>query len=267
VESMKRMPLLIQLSMIIIMSAAASYAFIYTETTIQLNGLCFYRYAAYIAAIFLGYLCFSYYRKYVAFAFSATLILMALSPFGIEVIRSFPFAVPFLTALMGVTAILVVPKSRGKGFFEFLVVLVLPGLLTESRIGGSVYLIATIRSIGYYGLSLVAVIVVGGFFYLRYAALANLNKAELLSNGGAQKAVAEADKLCNNVTARILLGACGAAGILMVAVPTATDILGSLTSLSPFYVLALEMIAGIAMIVVLYILRFHRKESSEQSQK
>ena len=261
------MPLLIHLSTIVIMSAAASYTFIYTETTIQLNELCFYRYVVYVAAVFLGYLSFSYYRKYVAFAFSAALILMALSPFRIEVVRFFPFAVPFLTALMGVTTILIFPKSRGRGFHEFLVVLVVPALLAESRIGGSLYLIATIKSIGYYGLSLVTIIIVGGYFYLRYAALANLNKTELLSSGGTQKEVAEAIKLCNMATIRILVGACGTAGILMVAVPTATDILGGVTSFSPFYVLVLEMIAGIAITIMLYLIRFYRKESPKQNRK
>jgi hypothetical protein len=261
------MPLLIQLSVIAGMSAAASYAFIFTKTAIQLNGLCFYRYAVYIAAIFLGYWCFSHYKKYVAFAFSSALTLMALSPLGKEAVELFPLAVPFLATLMGVITILAIPKSRGKGFFEFIVVLVLPALLAESRIGGSPRLIATISSVGYYELSLVTIIVVGGYFYLRYAALANLNKAELLSNGGAQKDVAEANRLGNIITARTLLGACGTAGILMVAAPTVADALRSTSVSSPLSVLALELIAGTATAIILYLLRFHRKEPIKQSQK
>jgi hypothetical protein len=263
----QRTPLLIQLGIIALMSIAASYAFIYTETAIQLDGLCFYRYVVYIAAIVLGYWCFSHYKKYVAFAFSAALTLIVLSPLGREAVKFFPLAVPFLAVLMGVTSILAVPKSWGKGYFGFIVVLVLPALLAESRIGGSTRLIATVSSVGYYELSLVAIIIVGGYFYLKYAALANQNKAKLMSNGGAQKDVAEANRLGNILTARVLLGACGTAAILMVAVPTVADAFRGMSAGSPLSVLALELIAGIVTVAVLHLLRPRREESVKQPQK
>ena len=266
-ELTKRTPFLIQLGIIASMSAAASYAFIYTETAIQLNGLCFYRYVVYIAAIVLGSWCFSRYRKSVGLVFAATLVLIGFSPFGIEAVQFFPFAVPFLAVLMGATSILVVPKSWGRGYFEFIVVLVLPALLAVSRIGGSAGLIATVRSVGYYELSFVTIIVVGGYFYLKYASLANLNKAKLLSNGGSPVEVAEANKLGNVLTARVLVGACGVAAVLMVGVPSVADAFRGVSAGSPLSVLALELVAGMVAVTVLYLLRPRRGESVGQSQK
>lgn len=266
-ELTQRTPLLIQLGIIASMSVAASYAFMYTETAIQLNGLCFYRYVVYVAAVVLGFWCFSRYKKSVGLAFSAALVLIVLSPFGTEAVQFFPLAVPFLAVLMGVTSILAVPKSWGRGYFEFIVILVLPALLAVSRIGGSAGLIATARSISYYELSLVTIIVVGGYFYLKYAALANLNKAKLLSNGGAMKDVAEANRLGNILTARVLLGACGVAAVLMVAVPSVADAFRGISAGSPLSVLALELIAGTVAVTVLYLLRPRRAESVGQPQK
>jgi hypothetical protein len=266
-ELTQRTPVLIQLGIIASMSVAASYAFMYTETAIQLDGLCFYRYVVYFAAIVLGFWCFSRYRKSVGLAFAVALVLIVFSPFRIEAVRFFPLAVPFLAVFMGVTSILAVPKSWGRGYFEFVVVLVLPALLAVSRIGGPAGLIATVSSIGYYELSFVTIVVVGGYFYLKYAALANLNKAKLLSNGGTLKDVADANRLGNILTARVLLGACGVTAVLMVAVPSVADAFRGMSAGSPLSALALELIAGMVAVTVLYLLRPRRGESVMQSQK
>lgn len=242
------------------MSVAASYAFQHTETTYQINGLCFYRYLAYVITVFLVYVCFSHYKKYIAFTFSFALSALALSPIGLKAIELFPSVVPLLAVLMGVTAVLIVPTSQGRGFFEFLIVLILPAILAESRIGGSFGLLATTESIGYYELSAITVSIVGGYFYLRYALLANLNRLELLSSGGNEKDLAKISKRCNIMTILVVISASGIALFLMVTAPIVADALRTTVVAQPLHVLALAMGAGIAMTTVFYIFQLSHKE-------
>jgi len=258
---MKRTPMLLQLSIIVLMSVAASYAFQYTETAYQINGLCFYRYLAYAITVFLGYICFSRYKESIGLAFSLALSTVAFSPIGQDAIELFPSVVPFLAVLMGVTTVLVVPNSRGRGFLEFLVVLALPAILAVSRIGGSFRLLATTQSIGYYELSAVTVIIIGGYFFLRYGALANLSSLELLSNGGNKNDVAEASKSCNVITILIITGASGIAAFLMAAVPIVADAIQIAVVALPLYVLAFALGAGIATAAIFYVLQLSQKEN------
>jgi len=255
--------MLLQLTVIVLMSVAASYAFQYTETTYQINELCFYRYVAYTITVFLGYICFSHYKKYVGLAFSFALSAVALSPIGQKAIELFPSVVPFLAVLMGVTTVLVIPNSRGRGFLEFLVVLILPAVLAVSRIGGSFYLLATTQSIGYYELSAITVIIVGGYFYLRYAALANLSGLQLSSSGGNKNDVAEVSKRCNVITILVITGASGIAAFLMVTAPIVADALRTAAVTLPLYVLALALGAGIAITIVFYVFQLSQKENTQ----
>ncbi len=261
-ESTKITPKLLQFTVIVLMSVSASYAFQHTETVYQINGVCFYRYLAYASTVLLGYLCFSHYKKYVALAFSLSLSLAAFSPIGQKVIELFPSAVPFLAVLMGVIAIFVAPKSRGRGFFEFLLVLVLPAILAESRIGGSSHLIATIESVGYFELAAITVIIVGGYFYLRYAVLSNLSCIELASNGANEKDVAEVCKQSNIVSILIVAGASGIAAFLMITVSIFSGVLRATVAVLPAYVLALAMGAGISVMVILYIFKYSNQETT-----
>lgn len=242
------------------MSVAASYAFQFTETTYQINGLGFYRYLTYVITIFLGYVCFSHYKKYIALAFSLALSAVALSPFGQKAIELFPAVVPFLAVLMGVTTVLIVPRSRGRGFFEFLVILILPAILAESRIGGSFGLFAAIEPIGYYELSVITVTIIGGYFYLRYAALANLSCLELLSNGGNEEDVTKVSKRCNIMTILIVVSASGMAASLMVTAQIVANALRATVATLPLYVLTLAMGAGITMTAIFYIFQHSHKE-------
>ena len=259
---MKRTPILLQFTVVVLMSAAASYAFQHTETTYQINGLCFYRYLTYVITVFLGYICFSHYKKYIAFAFSLGLSAVALSPIGQKAIELLPLVVPFLAVLMGVTTVLVFPRSRGRGFFEFLVVLILPAILAESRIGGPLHLLATTESIGYYELSAIAVSIVGGCLYLRYATLARLSSLELLSNGGNKNDMAEISVRCNIVIILIIVSASGIAVFSMVTAPIVADALRATVVALPLYVLGLALGAGIAITTVFYILKRSQKETT-----
>lgn len=244
------------------MSTAASYAFQHTETAYQINGLCFYRYVAYALAVFFGYVCFSRFKKYAAIGFFFALSAAAFSPVGQKTVELFPVVAPILVVLMGVTSILIVPSSRGRGFFEFLVVLILPAILKESRIGGQLGLLATTKSIGNLELSVVTVSVVGGYFYLRYATLANLSRLELLSNEASEKDVAEVSKHSNIVTILITISASGIAAFIMIIAPITANTLRATVAAQPLNVLALAFGAGLAVTTILYIFQPSHKGSS-----
>jgi hypothetical protein len=252
-ELRKRTPRLLQFTVILLMSVSASYVFQCTETTYQINGLCFYRYLAYAIAVFLGYICFSRYKRYIGLAFSFALSAVAFSPIGHKAIELFPWMVPFLAVLMGVTAILVFPNSRGREFFGLLVMLVLPAILAESQIKGSSGLLATTESVGYYGLSAVTVIIFGGCFFLRYAALTNLSSLELLSNGGNERDVAELGRRCNFIVILIITSASGIAALSMITATIAADVLRPTFAAVPLYVLALALGAGVAITTIFYV--------------
>ena len=253
--------MLLQLTVIVLTSLVASYAFQNTESAYQVNGLGFYRYLAYILAVFLSYVCFSHYKKRVALIFSFALSAVALSPIGQQAVELFPLLVPLLAVLMGVSSVLVVPSSRGKGFFEFLVVLVLPAILAESRIGGMSGLLATTKSIGYLELSAITASVVGGYFYFRYVTSANLGRLELLSNGGNEKDVAEVAKLSTTIVILIVAVASGISALLMITAPIAANAIQAAAAAVPVFVLALTMIAGLAVTTIFYAFQRSHRES------
>ena len=252
--------MLLQFTVIVLMSVVASYAFQHTETTYQINGICFHRYVVYAIAVFLSFICFAHYKKYIALAFSLVLSILAISPVGQKTIELFPSLVPFLAVLMGVATVLIDPSARGRGFLEFIVVLVLPAILAESRIGGSFHLLATTKSTGYYELSAIAVSIVGGYFYLKCATLANLSRIELLSNGGNERNVVKVTMWCNLITILVVISASGTAAILMATGPIAADVLRSTVIALPLHVLALALGAGISITTILYIFKLSHKE-------
>lgn len=260
---MKRAPALLQFLAILLTSVAASYAFQHTQTTFEISGLCFYRYVVYGLAAPLGYICFSRVRRTIALVFSLSLLIAAFSPVGQEALSLFPIFVPFVTMAMGAATILIEPKSRGRGFLEFVVVLILPAVLAESRIGGSSRLIATVESIGYNELVAVVVCVFGGCVYLRYATLANLNSSDLLSRGGDDKTMAKLSIWSNLFTVLVVAGACGTAAISMIAVPIVAVPLQKVFVTLPIYFLVLTLGAGVAIITILYILRQSQRRSIE----
>lgn len=251
---------LLHLLVILAMSTAASYTSLRTHTVYQINGIDFYHYLAYASAILFGYFCFSYYNKFIATAFALTLSGIAFSPIGLKTIKLFPLATPLLTVLMGIVTVLVVPSSRGKGFFEFLFTLILPAVLAESRIGGSMRLLLTSESIGYYELSAVTAVVIGGYFYLKYVTLANLICQKLLSNGGDEKDVNEAGLECNLILILMTLGASGIAVALMITAPIFASAFQTLAFLSPFYILILATIAGAVVATALYVFKISYRE-------
>lgn len=254
-------PTLLQLAVIVLMSVVAGYAFQNTETVYKVNNICFYRFLAYGLAVFLGFQSFSYYKKSVALVFSAALSVVAFSPIGMTAIELFPLVVPFLATLMGAVTVLFFPSSRGRGFSEFLFALILPAILEKSRIGGSMSLLATTRSLSSYELAAVTVCIVGGYFYLRYMMLANRNSLLLLSNGVSEDDVAEVNRWFNFFIILIVVVASGAAASLMVATSVFADVLQGTVIALPSFVLALTLSAGITLTAILYFFKLHHKEN------
>jgi hypothetical protein len=258
---------LLQLVVIVAMSAAAGYAFQHTKTVYEFNGLCIYRYFAYSAAVLLSYLSFFHYKKVVGLAFSLTLAILALSPIGPIVIEQFPLFAPLLAVLMGATSFLAFPNFRRRGFFEFLLVLILPSILAESKIVGSSGLIATTESPGYLLISAITVCIIGGCFYLRYATFTNLNRLALLSSGGSEFDVAKVSQANNNIVGLIVLGACGTAFSLMAATPIFADALRGAFTSQPVYVVASAFGLALALLTLLYVFQLYGKEPQERQRK
>ncbi len=251
----------IQLAVVALMSSAAGYAFLHTRTVYEFNGLCIYRYIVYVVAVFLGYVCFSKYKRLVGLGYSLVLSAIAVSPMGSAAIEQFPLFVPFLALIMGAASILVFPDSRRKGFLEFLIVLILPSILAESNIVGSAGLLATKESPGYLLTSAVTVCVVGGYFFLRYATLANLSRIALLSSGGSSIDVAKVSRSNNSIVGLIVLSACGTAFSLVVAAQFAAELLQGAFISQPINVVALALGLAFALIALLYIFQLYGRRS------
>lgn len=247
--------MLLQMTVILLVSIASSYAFQHTQTVYTITGLCFYRYLIYGLAAPLGYVCFSRFRRTVALGFSLFLLVVAISPYGQKAIELFPSFVPILATLMGVVTVLYAPRSKGRGFFEFVGALVLPAVLVESRIGGSPVLIATTESIGYYGLIAVVACVLGGYFYLRYATLTNLGVQQLSSSGSDEKDLTKLSLWDNFSMILVVAGALGTATILMITAPVVAGVLRSALIALPTLILALALGAGITIAIVIYSLK------------
>jgi hypothetical protein len=253
---------LLQFAAIVLVSGAASLAFYSTETVYQINGICFFRYLAYAFTVVLGYMCLSRYKKPVALAISIALSTAAFSPIGSNVIQLFPAVVPFLLVLMGVNTVLLVPQSRARGFFDLLAVLILPAVLAESRIGGSDHLLATAKSMGYYELAAITVVVIGGCLYLRYATFANSRRLELLSNGGAEDDLAKVSEWSNLVVLLVVICASGLSLFLITVASIAGYALRPAIGVMPLNVLGLALGAGIVVVIaIFYVDQLSRRES------
>lgn len=253
---------LLQFAAIVLVSGAASLALYSTETVYQINGICFSRYLAYAFTVVLGYICLSRYKKSIALAFSLALSTVAFSPIGLNVIQLFPAIAPFLLVLMGVNTVLLVPNSRAKGFFELLAVLILPAVLAESRIGGSDHLLVTVKSIGYYELTAIVVMIIGGCLYLRYATFANSRRLELLSNGGAEDDLAKVTEWSNLLVLLVVICASGISAFSITVASIAAYALRPAIGIIPLNVLGLALGAGtVIVIAVFYVDQLSKRES------
>lgn len=243
-----------QLTVIVLMSISASYTFLNTQTNFEINGICFYRYLAYGMTVVFSYVCVSRYNKGIAFLLSLALSALALSPLSKKTVEMFPTFVSFFAILMGITTVLLVPAARGRGFFEFLLVLVLPAVLAESRLGGGHYLVATSQSITYYEVFVATITMVGGYFYLKYATWGNLERRDFLSKGERKGEANAVDLWTNFMSGIIIVGAIGTATFLAIFAPVVAGVFQPL--LKDQTLSAFALMGCIAILVVRAVFAF-----------
>ena len=247
-KNSSRATTIFKLIVIVLMSVSASYAFLNTQTNFPINNICFYRYFAYGMNVVFSYVCVSHYNKRIAFLLSFALSALAFSPFSKDVVEAFPTFISFFAVLMGITTVLLVPAARGRGFFEFLLLLVMPTVLAESRIGGFPHLIATSHSITYYEIFIVSLTIVGGYFYLRYATLGNLLYRDFLSKGEEESEANTVNEWTGFMSGIIVVVAVVTAALLAIVAPTVTSVIRLVFEDLNFYAFALMGFKGIVVV-------------------
>lgn len=238
-------------AVIVLISFGASHVFQRVDAIIQLNGIHPYRYIAYVATIILAYVCASKYNKYLAFSLSVALAALAILGQQ-KVIDSFPLLAPFFAILMGVFSVLLVPAAKGRGFVQFLFVLILPALLAESRLGGSI--LPTSEGVFTYEVYAVTVAVVGGYFYLRYIASAALTHQELLSKGASEEDT-RAISWWNSFIAGMVVAAATATTVLLATTSIRMNTLQPYFAGLPLHILLLETVIGVIVVAIIYYFR------------
>jgi hypothetical protein len=223
-----------------------------TQTNIKINEICFYRYLTYGMTIFFSYVCVARYNKHLAFLLSIGLAALVLSPLSKEIVEVFPPFVSFFAVLMGIATVLVVPAARGRGFFEFLLVLILPAVLAESRLGGFSYFIVTSQSIAFHELFLVTIGVVGGYFYLRYTTLGNLARRSLLSRGERKNEANAVNSWTSFISGIIIFGAIGTATFLAIVAPAIAGVFQPLSNDQALYAFMLMGCLGIVVVGIIF---------------
>jgi hypothetical protein len=237
------------LAVISLISFAASHLFWRIDAVMQVDGVHVYRYIVYFAAIVLWYISTYKYNKYLALAIPS--ILLALAILGQQtVIDAFQAVVPVSAIAMGIFATLLAPASRGRGFVEFLLVLIAPALLAESRLGGSV--IQLQNGIGAYEIYVVTVSVVGGYFYLRYKAAADLTRRDFLFRGADEEDVHVFSQRSNLVIGLVIITATVTSTLLATTTSFLTNTLQQFFAGLPLHIFLIEIILGAIVVATIY---------------
>jgi hypothetical protein len=239
------LPLLV----ISLISFAASHLFWRIDSVIQVEGIHVYRYIVYFAAMILWYVSTCKYNKYLALAIPS--ILLALAILGQQtVIDSFQAIVPVSAITMGVFATLLAPASRGRGFVEFLLVLIAPALLAESRLGGSI--IQLQNGIVAYEIYVITVSVVGGYFYLRYKATADLTRRDFLFRGADEEDAHIFSQRSSFVIGLVIVAATGTSALLATTTSFLTNALQQFFVGLPLHIFLIEIILGVIVVATVY---------------
>ena len=238
----------LQVAVIVLISLAASHIFQRVDVLIQVNGVHAYRYIGYCATIVLGYICVSKYNKYLAFSLSSALLVLAI--LGQErAIDAFPAIAPFFATLMGLSTVLST-AAKGNGFAAFLFTLILPAILAQSRIGGSIMSIP--EGVFTYEVYAVTIAVVGGYFYLRYRALTDLMHQELLSRGANERDTSAISRWNNFVTGTIVASATATTAVLATATSFLRSALQPYFAMPPLHIFLIEITIGTIVAALIY---------------
>lgn len=246
------------IAVISLISYAASHLFWRIDPIIQVDEVHVYRYIVYFAAIILWYVSTCKYNKHLALAIPS--ILLALAILGQQtVIDSFQAIVPISAIAMGVFATLLAPASRGRGFVEFLLVLIAPALLAESRLGGSV--IQLQNGFVAYEIYAVTISVVGGYFYLRYKSIADLTRRDFSFRGADEEDVHVFSQRSSFVIGLVIVAATGTSALLAATTSFLTNALQRFFAGLPLHIFLIEIILGVIVVATIY----HFQTSAEET--
>jgi len=168
---------------IFLMSFAATYGFQCFESAIQ-SEISGFRSVIYLMINILSFSSLYRRNKRVALLFSSSLSILLLLLITYRVTLQSPLII-FSSALMiGIMSVIAIPEARGKEFAIFLIILVLPVLLTDSMLLSSI-LTQEIQMPFHY-CYILSLTIIGGYLYVDYATWIRLVEKELLLKGGEQ---------------------------------------------------------------------------------
>lgn len=177
--------LILAFLMILAMSLVAVYGFQYVSIMIQ-NEMAGFRNIAYVMAVVLSFS--SLYRRdrRNALVFSAALSVALLLLFTIyPVVWQSSWTALFLALMLGILGVAVIPETRGNEFALFLMTLILPLVMAESRLLSS--LMAQNIGMSFYQIYSVTIMIAGGYFYIRHVTWAKVMEKELGLKGGGEE--------------------------------------------------------------------------------
>jgi hypothetical protein len=195
-----------------------------------------------------------YHRsKSVAFVFSLffsiTILLLLTTQ---SIVLDLPLTAFFLATIIGVLSVILSPTARGKEFFAFLAILILPLLLAESSIIGWMTVQEMERSL--HQTYPMILMVIGGCLYLRYATEIKLMEKEQLSKGGDLHELAIIRSWSNIFAITIIACAMGVNAVLAEFVIAIINQLSYQPGESFIFLLIFAGIAGVAILSSIYVI-------------
>jgi hypothetical protein len=236
---------------ILLMSLVATYGFQHIETMIQ-DQISGFRNITYLMIIILSFSSLYHRNKHVAFIFSfilSTLLLLLTVHRGIWESSLTLF---FLATMLGVLSVVLIPEARGREFALFLMILIFPLLLAESRLLSSV----TVQEnwAPFYQIYTMGLTIVGGYFYLRYATWIKLTERELLLRGGGRQELTTISWRSSLFAVAIVASAMGVNTILAESVVTIANHIGYHLGGSLIFLLIFAGIVAVAIVMSVYVL-------------
>jgi hypothetical protein len=176
----KIVPIALEFAVILLASWVSTYGFQFVKGVApdEISNL---RNVVYLMAVILSFSAMHRHNRLFAFMFSLTLSTLFLLFTAYGIAWDLPLTTFFLATMLGVLSVILIPEARGMEFSVFLIILVLPLLLAESRILG--WMAPQEMEVFFRQTYPTFLVVVGGCLYLRYATGMKLMGKELLLKG------------------------------------------------------------------------------------
>jgi len=264
-----------QFVVIILISLASAYVFQRTE--FRIFDVFPYTSVVYLAAILCALTSLrrdEYLTVIVPFCLAVPALIAFLFRFeesgrilGDQIMTLFPALVPLLSILFGISATWLNPSSKAKGFFTFILLLILPGLLAVSAVDWMNFFVnlttfvsgtpanETVRpiiesSLTFNEASIAIITVVAGFFYMRFTRHINEETNQLTSRGGLSKDIHEVKWKSSLLLTTVVMGA-AVTTILVIAASHIVSNTVYITGALPFHLLLFG--AGITIFIAIYV--------------